>query len=140
MDHYDGSRLKEANSDGRNLKVVRIDAVPVDAGQRQHPSDDGREVRLYEFLDEYESFLRAAEDSNRGGLNSCRAVVPLLKALEAANELVSCMKVSKRPKESWKLSLLRAEVLKCVMNTKALSKRLEQFHLSLEPRSGSPSA
>jgi hypothetical protein len=140
MDHFDGGSLDDRNPAGGKSKVVRIDIVPADGKRREHSPDDGREVRLYEFLDEYESFLHGAELTGHGGLNSCRAVVPLLKALEAANEMASCMKISKRPKESWKLSLLRAEVLKCVMNAKALSKRLEQYHSLLGPGPAPPSA
>ena len=136
MDHFDGGSLDRGNPGSGKSKVVRIDIVPADSKRQANPTEDGREVRLYEFLEEYESFLHAPDLSSRGGLNSCRAVVPLLKALEAANELASCMKVSKRPKESWKLSLLRAEVLKCIMNAKVLSKRLEQYHHSLG--AGSP--
>lgn len=140
MDQIDGRGLDERSPAGGNSKVVRIDIVPADGKRREHSPDDGREVRLYEFLEEYESFLHGAELPSRGGVNSCRAVVPLLKALEAANEMVASMKVSKRPKESWKLSLLRAEVLKCVMNAKALSKRLEQYHHLLGSGPAPPSA
>lgn len=132
MDHFDGGSLDRRNPDSGKSKVVRIDIVPADSKRQVHGAEDSRELRLYEFLDEYESFLHAPDPYSRGGVNSCGAVVPLLKALEAANELASCMKVSKRPKESWKLSLLRAEVLKCIMNAKALSKRLEQYHHLLE--------
>lgn len=140
MDQIDGSSLGERNPAGEKSKVVRIDIVPADSKRREHSPDDGREVRLYEFVEEYETFLHGAEFRSRSGVDSCRAVVPMLKALEAANELVACMKVSKRPKESWKLSLLRAEVLKCVMNAKSLSKRLEQYHNLLGTGTAPPSA
>jgi len=141
MDHYNGSSGPgRLDGEGVNSKVVRIDIVPPESTKPNRVAEDTRELRLYEFLDEYESLLDGAEFSSRGGLNCCRAVVPLLKALETANELVVSMRVSRRPKESWKLSLLRAEVLKCAMNTKALAKRLEQYHMSLEPRGGPPSA
>lgn len=141
MDRYDeqGS-VEHPKSGNAKSNVIRIDILPVDAAKRERPQAAEQEIRLYEFLDEYEAVVRSTELSNGGALNSCRAVVPLLKALEAANELVSGMRMSKRPKESWKLSLLRAEVYKCIMNIRALGKRLEQYHSSLDTRPSRPDA
>jgi len=120
--------LKNGKQQQENTKIVRIEIVPAEEEDRQEfllTSVGGRRrQKLLEGLRDWDADPGSPREAK---FAPERAVEPLLKSLETAQQLVACMRSHKSSGDMSRRESLRSELVKCVLTVTELRNGLADY-------------
>ena len=134
MDNERGSQKRGAVQ-REQTKIVRIEIVPaVEQDRQEFLLTDVRGRRRQKLLEGLRDWDAVPGSRQNAKFAPERAVEPLLKSLETAQELVVCMRRHQASGSAAQRESLRSELVKCVLTVTDLRSGLADYLAELRER------
>lgn len=134
MNNERGSK-KNGAAQPEQTKIVRIEIVPaVEQDRQEFLLTDVRGRRREKLLEGLRDLEASPGSRDKAKFVPARAVEPLLKSLETAQELVVCMRRHSASSGTAQLDSLRSGLVKCVLTVTELRDGLADYLRELRER------